>query len=60
MEYNRGIIDGLTLALVALNTAHFNPESYEEVKAVLEKRLKSAEEDNEQRLEELNRRYGKK
>ena len=44
MEYERGYIDGLSLALTAIHTVYYVPNSYEEVEEILEKAISNMEE----------------
>lgn len=53
MEYGKGYIDGLNLAIVALNTVHYDPSKYEEVKAILEKSIANMEKLQDMRLDEM-------
>lgn len=53
MDWNKGYMDGLTLALLAVDRVHARPEDYEEVKELLKKFIAECEAENEKMIAEM-------
>lgn len=50
MEYGKGYIDGLSLALTAILAVHYVPNSYEEIKGILERAISDMEKLQDRKL----------